>query len=47
MLKSQSDVCAMMSVKVILMTSKMSGDVKIQFKKKAKSECLDNWKITF
>jgi aryl carrier-like protein len=47
MLKNQSDVNGMMSVKVMSLMSKMSEDIDIQFKRIAKYECLDLRKITF
>jgi hypothetical protein len=46
MLKNQSDGSRMMSVKVMSMVSKVSEDIKIQLKRKAKSEYLDLKKIT-
>jgi hypothetical protein len=47
MLNIQSDVSGMMSVKLMSMMSTMSEDIKIQFKRKSKFECLDLKKVTF
>jgi hypothetical protein len=47
MLKNQGDVSGMMSVKVMSTMSKMSEDIKIQFKRKAKSEFFGSEKNHF
>jgi hypothetical protein len=47
MLNIQSDVSGIMSVKWMSMMSKMSEDIKIQFKRKAKSEFFGSQKNHF